>query len=154
MPFLLEANTNVTGRRYRLQKEGDWRYLDRSMDNKLAKLSSGDKAFDSLDQLRPYFDKNYKNVELEGRVYSLPKEIFTLSSSYLEVKVLRASVPRLFSEKEMKRVISEGDDSRHNSLVIDLEGYPQLWRLEEARQILAPLYVRCETFAAGNGYVG
>ena len=66
----------------------------------------------------------------------------------------RLTKPHLFTSEELIDVIYNGDDSQHNSLVVDINGHIKLQKFEEARALFAPVAVRYETYCEGNDYVG
>lgn len=71
----------------------------------------------------------------------------------LEIVAHRTKKPtvKLFSFDDVKELLINGDDSRHNSLVIDEDGRLLLVDFKTAKKTFYA--VRHETFVANNGYV-
>lgn len=165
MKFRVEAYVGLLGeKRYRLQRDGSWRRLKKSAlgrnypeFDRRDEPSPEDRLFEELRETAPYVLRKGR-MELEGRTYEVNPKGGGLAELGLSVdikpKVCRITRPKVFSIRELEGVIASGDDSRHNSLVLELRGYFGLMEFEEAREELAPVAVRHETFCAGNDYVG
>lgn len=72
---------------------------------------------------------------------------------YLSIKLHKIKLPsHLFTKKELETVLMSGDDSKHNILAIDSEGY---FRLIEDKEYNRQRYpVTHESYNAYNNYVG
>lgn len=60
-------------------------------------------------------------------------------------------VKAFFTKEELTQVLTEGNDGRNNSLIVDFQGNVKLVPFTNDKTTYA---VRYETFGAGNGYVG
>lgn len=163
MKFKVEAYLGFLGEeRYRFQQDDSWRQignpLTRNRDDfdPYDDLQPTDKLFETLEDTRIivcqkgelYFGDRMCKVNPTSRTMG-EKDI-----ADIQPKVYRETKPRQFDREEMRDVISHGDDSCINTLVLNLEGYFQLVDSLEAQRKLAPYAVRHEVFAPFGGYVG
>ena len=70
--------------------------------------------------------------------------------------VFRKNIPHLPSIDQLRDVIANGDDSKHNSLILNVYGNFELRSLPsyDISKNDPTVIVRHETYSAGNGYVG
>lgn len=139
---------------YRLQKDGTWRCLE----NRRI-LSSTDYLTDKrLDVLR--ISKNKGTIELDGNLFVIEADTMNIGSGSKDLSyssmVFRNKFPAKPKEEKLRNAIRSGDDSRNNSLILNVYGQFKLRRGP-------PFYIfkndptlvaRYETFDAGAGYVG
>lgn len=72
---------------------------------------------------------------------------------YFSIKLHKIKSPaHLFTKTELEAELRNGDDSKHNTLVIDSNGYFKL--VEDDEYIKQRYPVRHESFNAYNNYVG
>ncbi|GBD82984.1 hypothetical protein TEHD86_1706 [Tetragenococcus halophilus subsp. halophilus] len=82
-----------------------------------------------------------------------PKENYDLLTPYFTIEIKRIRKPaHLFKKQEIKKTLLSGDDSHHNTLVINEDGVPMLLDPYESDISFYP--VQFETFLAYNNYVG
>ena len=162
--FLLDAYVGLGQEKYRLQQDDSWRKVDGAYARHIPAIrqetvAEKDKAFDSLLAAVPYLSRDGK-IGLGQKNYILHDEKGVsnigdiLSEVSLHSKVWRTEAPRRFSRGELLEVLAAGDDSKNNSLIVDVTGYFQLISPLEARKSTSSAAIRHETFCAGNGYVG
>ncbi len=162
--FLIEAYVGLGQEKYRLQQNDSWRKVDGAYARHIPAIrqetvAATDKAFISLEELALYVSQR-GTIELGKKTYSLKGDALIPSFAdlardvSLHPKVWRTEAPRHFSRGELLEVLTAGDDSRNNSLIVDVTGYFQLVSPLEARKSISSAAIRHETFCAGYGYVG
>lgn len=73
----------------------------------------------------------------------------------IEIVVHRKTKPNIFTEKDVRKVLNEGDDRYNNSLIIDFEGNLKLIQSNPEEIIYHSNYaVSNEVYNSGNGFVG
>lgn len=114
-----------------------------SDDNKRNLVFDRENAIKLVDGLNDFIRKQCEKAEVEFDIGY--KQIF-------EIGIQRVGKPvHLFTIKELEEELRSGDDSKHNRLVIDADGYVKL--IEECQY--PHLYpVRFEEYCAYNNYVG
>ncbi|MBQ4522046.1 MAG: protein kinase [Lachnospiraceae bacterium] len=102
-----------------------------------------DSAIKLVDDIKNFIRKQCEEAEIEFDIGY--EQIF-------EIGIQRLGKPvHIFSMEELEKELRNGDDSKHNRLVIDADGYIRL--IEEGRY--PHLYpVRFEEYVAYNDYVG
>ncbi len=165
MKFVLEVYAGMREDRYRLQQDSSWRPLPSHLSRNYPQFNPNDsyelsdKLFDSLNALHnettskksiTYQNKEYK-IHKSGDDYCIPEREPT---AFLHPKIKRETKPRRFTKAELKEVIAADTDNYHNTLILTLEGYFELWSPQDARKPSSPIAVRHESFVAGNDYVG
>lgn len=114
-------------------------------------LEDDDKLFRTYHDAENWMERN-KEVVIDGDQIKNDGSA-TFGSTYLTVRQHRDSKPQneYFSIQEVDKLLRNGDDNRHNSLVVDYDGNVHL---VEQSNAMGGYAVRFETFEAGNGYVG
>lgn len=136
---------------WRLQTDGTYRKLERSSD-----VEPDDQRFMLPGDLRRYYRTDVKanfngNEIVANRTSGTPGEVSYVFQgiSHREEKV------RVPAEIELMHLLRGGNDNRHNTLVLTLDGHFDLLDPGEVDIVYNPtIAARTETYAAGNGYVG
>lgn len=135
---------------YRLQLNGEWRQIE-STDEP---LQEEDAVFDDVHKTNVYTMPK-STTTLNGETIQVNSGSFSGGDYYsTQVYVHRDQKPRLFAVEEVREAIRRGNDNQHNSLIITLDGYPQVVKREPSMVTQPYFAVRNETTHAGNGYVG
>lgn len=136
---------------YRLKKDGTFKKVQ-GIDPKI--ILEDDYLFDDYFQAKNWTKEN-PHIELDGKIIDLsPDRAIGFTDYYYQIRPHRIRKPKqnYVTKEQLKNVLKNGDDSKHNSLVIDFDGFLHLLPFEQA--VKFPYAVRFETFQAGNGYVG
>lgn len=136
---------------YRLKKNGTFGKINGKNSNVIAE---DDFTFDSLSEGEKW-KREQKFIEVEGEKIEVnPTTGRGLGSYYVSVEPHRIRKPKqnFITKDQLKTTLIQGDDSVHNSLIIDFDGFLHLLPFEQAKN--CPYAVRYESFQAGNGYVG
>ncbi len=161
MRFTLDVELSITREIFRYQLDRTWRKLQ----DKNLRLQPRDFVYQ--DYISLLIDreamKGQGSIKLDGYPLTFAEEgrpiaIKEISGSpHFVSRVHRTEKPRQFTREELVKVIRKGDDSRHNVLVIGLDGKfllgSQVYMIAARRQDI-PVAVRHEMFCADNGYVG
>lgn len=135
----------------RLQKDGSLRSIE-----SWRIIKDKDLIFDSLEETVSKINE-YSSIVIDGSDYSVNNcygDLIKSKSVSFNPCIHRLTKPHLFTREELINTIYYGDDSQHNSLIIDINGHIKLQKFEEARALFAPVAVRYETYCEGNDYVG
>ncbi len=165
MKFLLEAYVGLREDRYRLQQDNSWRSLPSHLTrnylvfNPEDNYSSIDRFFSTLNEMKPLSssltsiscEQGQYKVHQHGTDYCIPESEPT---AFLHPKIKRETKPHRFTKAELKEVIAADTDKYHNTLILTLDGYFELWSPKDAQKLYSPIAVRHESFVAGNDYVG
>ena len=153
MLFTIEAYNGVWGldASFRLRKDGKWTEQTDFKDvNK-----EEDMLFHTFGDARGWLTQN-PQVEIEGKNYStdIQKEgkLWDKSNYHFEIIVHRMREPRIFTKREVEKVLRAGNDNVDTSLIIDFEGVPHLVPWDDLER--GNYAVRYETFVAGSKHVG
>jgi hypothetical protein len=152
MKFTVEATIwPVETERWRLQKDGSWRLLEDDL--KINEVS--DWMTNRVTGVKSYCKPDGK-VTLGAKVYRSNPSEFSLDEEHVSVGAMvhRFSKPHKFTIDELREVIKQGDDSKNNSLVLNLTGHFLLREFNQQLRDSPEVAVRHETFIAGGGYVG
>jgi hypothetical protein len=152
MKFTVEATVWPVGtERWRLQKDGSWRLLkhDVKIDEVL------DWVTNRVRDVKSY-GKHDGQVTLGAKVYRSNPSTFSMAEDRVSVgaTVHRFSKPNEFTIDELRDVIRQGEDSKNNSLILNLKGQFLLREFNQQLRNSPEVAVRHETFVAGAGYVG
>lgn len=111
------------------------------------------KTFKSYEEAKALKEKFPETIEINGDKVDANTNKYNIASSFVDIKFHRTEPPKqkYFTKDQLKSILYSHDDDRHNSLVIDYDGYIKIVPIKEITQ---PYPVRYETFQAGNGYVG
>lgn len=138
-------------KKYYLSKKGKFKsYVERNFLNPCQDLPFDKclliKSRDSMRKLESAIKDDLK--KLEEKYIANGERIFP--KFYLNVEIEKLNNPtRLFNISELKEVLTHGDDSKNNTLVIDENA---CFALVQNGAMQYP--VRFEMFCSGNGYVG
>jgi len=138
MQYTLDAKIN-SQKIVRLTRNNDWRFLSNSW------------ALQDIDRL--YEEYNFVNSDLirltlRNEGYRYPKYF---------PRIHREHNIKIFTKDELIKVISGGDDSSDNMLVVEIDGNLKLYdeeKIEIINEKKIPIAVRHERFIAGNDYIG
>lgn len=125
-----------------LCKDGYIKTLNRTDMSEVLEINSRENVIAIVESIN---NKVKSDCEAQG----FDKELAYLSWS---IDIIRKNKPsHLFTLDEIKKLMTDADDSKNNKLVIDEDGYAHII----TNPGLAYLYpVSIETWCAGNGYVG
>jgi hypothetical protein len=142
MKFTIEASVLGNGQ-YRLQDDKSWRYLNNR------DIRPNDLTYPDLASTRRFIDP-VDTVNLGNCLYKVNPKTSSLEDkvAFISQRLSRDKPPREFTEDELKSVIAFGDDSKNNTLILDLEGNFALTDLSYAMGPYNPVAVRRETFCA------
>lgn len=148
--FLLGIEPN-----YRLQKDGSWKEITDFHEYN----PSTDMTFSSHQDAVHWLKINEKQYINGIKCSTSPYQSVTLGDDrhfYFEILTHRKTKPHLFTRDELKEVLKNGDDTVHNSLYIDFDGYVKLKNITNNGDFIGydEYAVRNESFDAFNGYVG
>lgn len=156
MVFTIESTNTALGMKgsYRLKKNGQWK--EQSDFNK---YSDEDMLFNNYSDTQIWLDNN-PIVKINGKDISSKKpEYYTIGDHSIysfETILHRIIKPKYtFTKEKIKNILLSGDDSFHNSFIIDYYGVPKLIQIGNTSPMnIKNCAVRYETFHAGNKYVG
>lgn len=134
--------------KYRLKNDSTFREFKGKFSKE---LEDDDEVFLDYNEAKNYA-KSLESIEVDGEVIQV--NTGKLGNYTISAKPHRVSKPKkhFITRQELKEVLVNGDDSRNNSLILDMDGYLKLIPFSEWRS--TPYAVRYETFGANNGYVG
>lgn len=136
---------------HRLNKSGEFVDLEK---RKSQEIDPEDMVFNSFHAASLYKSKMGEYVTVEGEQIACNTDESDLVGPIITINVHRTRKPKqkYFSREEINELLAKGNDDVHNSLVIDLDGFPHLVRPSDInREMFAVVY---EAFGAGNGYIG
>ena len=166
MKFRIEAQLELGLKRYRLQKDGNWRRMSSALSKNHPEFckddnpQQSDQVYDTLMDAGIFIGTLTNEVEIDGKKHPLKDlEGGTLHEIhqrvYIQPMVYRITKPERFTQQEVKSIIAIGNDNVHNTLTLDLEGRVAL---RQFRGMLLsnclPIAVRKSSFCAGNEYIG
>lgn len=138
-------------RRYRLQKNGDWRRLPNDFSLAESDFRTADPS--EVTRRTPYGGE----IEIENTKY----KVSPTSGNVAEIlggksMIFRRDFPDAPKREQLRAVIARGDDSKINSLILNLNGVFELRQRPpfDIHKNDPTVILRHETFAAGNDYVG
>lgn len=140
---------------YRLQRDSSWKEIsDFHICNE-----SCDMVFNSHSEAVRWLKNNEIQIINGNTCSTSPYEAHTLGDDThysFEILVHRKTKPHLFTRDELKQVLMHGDDTVHNSLYIDFNGYLKLKNINSQGDFIgySEYAVRNESYDAFNGYVG
>lgn len=140
--------------KYRLQKDGTWRHLKNHPKLSPADFQT-DKRQDVLQQ-----SKGKGNIELDGNLFEIEPEVAQIGPGskhlWYSSTVYRDTFPAKPEVEQLRLTIHSGDDSRNNSLILNVYGQFKLRPRPpfNIHQNDPTIVARDETSMAGNGYVG
>jgi len=149
MLYSLDAE-NSKFEEYRLTKGRNWRRLM----NGNFDLAVDDCIFFSPEQLPEFSEETV--LTLGGETYFVNANPISFGGPHASVypRLHRSAKPRKFTLGELVNVIANGDDSKFNILVLDIEGHLKLVDFDQHSNDDPLIAVRYETFCAENKYVG
>jgi len=152
--FTVDAITWIKVSAYRLQEDYSWKQLN---DNK--GISEGDLAFSNPFGAQKECDvRKDKIIEINGISYQINPDRPDLTEggiAFVSPHIHRTTKPRRFSQEEMRRALSTGDDSLHNTLVLDIYGYFRLTDEMDRFDVRGdPRVAVYSPLPQGEGYVG
>jgi hypothetical protein len=137
----------------RLQKDETWRDITEDKS-----LKPSDFTSEMPSEITARSAKLGTTLEIDGTTYDIdpnkwPTDHDQLSSSS---SVFRKEWPAEPTIGQLKQTIEAGDDSKHNNLILNVEGKFVLRQSPPFNQLVndPSIVVRHESFSAGNGYVG
>jgi hypothetical protein len=142
------------GNDYRLKNDNNWRKIDSYTDFD----PDIDLLFSRFQDAEYWLSKN-PVIEINGEMVDQREKVEELFSDKFDLSIIAHRVHKpnnpIFTKEQVRKVLLDGDDNYHNSLIIDLDGFPRLIRVIGRTPLtLTDFAVRFETFNAGNGYVG
>ena len=150
MKFYLELGNNKVS--YRLQSDMKWKKIVSKQ------IGNGDFLTDDPSEVVKLQKKDSK-IEIDDTQWNLnPSGTFLGATNdlFYRVFIQRHKTPDSPSKEQLIRIIKEGDDTKHNLLILNAYGKFELKDFDsEDRMISDPLEILCyEVFNAGNDYVG
>lgn len=143
---------------FRLQNDDSWRSCLHS-----SKLRDSDFCTSKAGIIIEEREVHKGGIIIEGKKYEVESELGIDFSDYLDNKhlsfvshVFRRSPPVIPSFDQFNSVISEGDDSEYNILVLSVDGFFELITPEDDRFLNKSPYIVSMDVAccSGRGYVG
>lgn len=138
---------------FRLQKDGEWR--DCTRDHTVLKPT--DFTTPSPSEIMGKSSRRGQ-MTINGRVYDVDPGVWPSEHDPLHhsSSVFRKDYPGEPTQIQLRQVIAGGDDSHHNSLVLNVTGLFELRQSPPFDHLIndPTMVVRHETFVRGNGYVG
>lgn len=152
MLFTVELVT-LSHIRFRLQEDDSWRKLENNFN-----LQSTDFRTDEP-SIVVQKSKGKDVIELEGNIYRINPSLYSRTETdivYYTSMVFRRTFPSIPDKEQLRQVIAAGDDSKNNSLILNVYGKFELRQRPpyDIHQNDPTVIVRNETFAAHNDYVG
>jgi hypothetical protein len=150
MKYTIDVEVDAVWTTHRLKKDGTFKNFT---GKHMKEILEDDFTFDNFYEATHWIS-NHNFIEVEGKKIEVNPTISNLTDPTVSVRHHRMGKPKqsYFSIEELKEVLLSGDDSHHNSLVIDYDGFVHLVPFDQAKN--GAYAVRFETFIAGNGYVG
>lgn len=138
---------------YRLKNDGQWRQIEYGTHE----YYEDDMIFETFEQANSWLEGHDTVVINNTRVETRPESV-TLGGDHYHFAVIVHRITRpqhLFTKREMMDAILNGDNSKTNCLVVDLNGYVRLVALTDRTPLSLRGYaVRFESFSPYTDYVG
>ena len=141
------------GVHYRRQNDNSWRPINEDLLLNVNDFQTNDP--EEVVQM----SSGEGQIELDGISYNVNPTVVHFGHDNVlnsTSTVFRQELPKLPSVEQLREVIAGGDDSQHNSLILNVYGDFEL-RPRPPYDISLndpTVIVRNETYSAGNGYVG
>lgn len=148
--FLLGIEPN-----YRLQKDGSWKKISKFNECNIDTDMTFSSHIDAVRWLKRNENQYINGIECCTNPYQGGK-VGDKNRYFFEILTHRKTKPHLFTRNELKEVLKNGDDTVHNSLYIDFDGFVKLKNITNNGDFIGydEYAVRNESYDAFNGYVG
>lgn len=111
--------------------------------------------FESYTDARLFAENN--SFYFDGKqIEAFPMVVNLFEDPTLDIRGIREDSPQklFFNEEDVRNAILNGDDSFHNSLVVDHDGNVKTFKRDNNYEINDFAVINGEVFQARNGYIG